>query len=129
MIRAYRCEHCSHELDKWFEYGDSNPVHPVKCPECKKDGLYQVYTSNFCPNAEPTTFGKQSEVNVKKLGKEQLQIRQSKDKFLQHRKKQEKLNKEAWWRNGEVPGTKLEKPLDLTTVKDEKKYIETGEKG
>lgn len=93
---------------------------------------------------DPKTVGQQAELNAKRLGKEQVALMEEK----YEREKQERRAKRAmklaekvggtvdptppgtpWWRSGELPGLeKMDKPLDVSKLKDPTHYVLTGEK-
>ena len=115
----FSCDSCEYTFEVKLSYTDK---HPTKCPKCKKEKLYQVFDGNtvVCMKGGDT-IGQVGEANWKKKGgkiKEQMQ------------KKQEEADaKLPWWRSGKTKGfEKNRKPLDLSKIKDVKKYIEKGEK-
>lgn len=103
----YRCEKCGH--CKKF----SQSIHkklPQKCPRCRSKKYHPQYGVPILWNYEVKTFGQQSELNEKRLGKEQVQL-------LAGEKPKAEI---PWWRDDE-------KIMDPTTIKNPKRWIETGE--
>ncbi len=120
--------------------------HPKKCPSCGElygDG--NEFNQDF-PQNNPiaisvgvTTLGQLAERNSKKMGKELCQIKSEQDKTRVNQwdgkvpeggtLMEKPANPKApWWRDGQIEGVqKLDKPLNLKTIKDPKKFIETGE--
>lgn len=143
----YVCEHC-----EWL-YEEERPIgtdHPEECPDCGVaygDVFRQYYEGKNVgawAYGNVTTFGQQSELNEKKLGKEQLQLMEEADakrlsdytgplpptidrEALNNRPKEK--GSIPWWRSGKVKGLeRSEKPIKIDSIKDTKKYIQTGEK-
>lgn len=119
---AYICETCDSRFEE-FRPSISLP-HPPHCPSCQEP-YGQKFTldwgtcelTTYCHNI--TTLGQQAELNSKRMGKEQVQMKE------EAAKPPVEL---PWWRSGEVEGCpKMEKPLDLKKVKDVRRYVETGE--
>lgn len=116
------CKKCEYrETDLFKAYSDKYP----KCPVCGKARLEKDYsTQQALPGfhvKEIKTIAQQVELNQKILGKEQWQMK--KDELLgEHGKKQQSAEKPFYWDKDQ------EKPLDVTKIKDTKKFIETGDK-
>jgi ribosomal protein L44E len=53
-----------------------------RCPTCKKNTLYQVYSVHSVIKSEPKTLIQQAERNTKKLGKYELEEKRRRDKLL-----------------------------------------------
>jgi len=138
----YHCDTCdtTHE-----ESRSIHAPHPKKCPTCgQKAGekFSQVFTNHnvVClVYGNPKTIGQQAEQNAKRVGKAKLEEMAEKEKERVSKAKG-KLPKGAsriarsdddppWFRSGEVPGLpRSDKPLDMSTVKDVTKFVETGQK-
>lgn len=128
MINEYFCLTCEHRWEIETEFAKP-PKTPKKCPVCKKKTVGQQFTTfgvvNFLESAR--NFEHASDINKKRLGKEQLQLMEDADPIIS--KKKQRAKNLPWWQDGSVEGLpRDEKPLDLSTIKDVKKYIETGEK-
>lgn len=135
----YVCEKCNYRCSKERPIGTP---HPKKCPKCKTkysddgEGYHQDYSTLNVISVimgQPTTIGQQMEMNEKKRGRElsEITLRESeknKKKVGKGRKVDTKKEGETpWWRNGVIDDLpKMDKPLDLSKIKDTKKYIETG---
>jgi hypothetical protein len=136
---AFQCP-CGYAEDVYLDYSDELPRN---CPECGKgesEGFGQDYSQNRpvgwvygFDNAR--TFGQVSEYNHRRLGKE-LSEKMQEEASRPRKSPWSKLPGAAepekpetpWWRDGSVPGLKpMEKPLDLSRVKDTEHYIQTGE--
>lgn len=98
---------------------------PTLCPRCGENAYRQDFSKPRLASevvlidGPPTTVGKQAELNAKKMGKEQVQ--QKAEEILGPKGMAKRNAPIPFWR-------KSDKPLDLTTVKDTRKYIETGDK-
>lgn len=113
------CNNCKYEEEDFEQSITKN--FPAKCPSCKKKKLVQDYSipKDITGHVyEIKTALQQSEKNIKDMGKEQAQIKF--DNLPQTKKK--KAPKPWYWSEGQ------EKPLDITKIKDTKRFIETGEK-
>jgi len=115
----YKCQ-CGYFFE---EFKGIHDPHPVQCPRCGI-GYGQGFEQNFAGHSvvcwvgdNPTTVGQLGERNAKRIGKEQLSKRYDKPK-----------KELPFWRNGEDGVEKLEKPLDLKSIKNVEKYIHTGDK-
>lgn len=128
-LYSYVCDDCDYSYE---QVRSIHKAHPKKCPNCSsKTGLHQNYQTvsglGFVKNG-PTTIGQQMELNEKTWGRELTQVKQ--DEALKKRNWKTSKKDLPWWRSGKVDGLpREEKPLDLTKVKNVKKYIETGNKG
>jgi hypothetical protein len=98
----------------------SDPL-PVKCPACKKKSYGQNYSEKrlVLNDGVVKELGQQAERNRKAMGEElfNLTLENMQDEKTKRKKKLPK----PWYRSGD-------KPLDLSKIKDKKKFIETGEK-
>ena len=137
----HRCETCSYELEE-FRY-ITDPI-PQECSICGSGPplFHQVYHgANFMGfvRGEPTTFGQQAELNAKRLGKEQLQLKAEAARAEMRGEYRGAVPEGAvverptedlpWYRSGEVAGLpKMEAPLKLEKIKNPTDYIMTGEK-
>lgn len=114
------CQSCGHEQE--IEKSMSVDF-PVRCPGCRKKKFVQDWSkpkSLILRDGTPTTVGQQAERNAKEMGKE-LAARKA-DELLGEKGAARKKAPAPWWRK---PG---DKPLDLSRVKDTRRYIDTGEK-
>ena len=93
---------------------------PKKCPECKKNKLYQDYSvPYFAIRQDPKTIGHQAQRNTEKMSKELLEIKRGAHK---------KIKKEGTpsWYNADRKD--LPKELSsLNTVEKKQNYIMGGE--
>lgn len=116
---TYKCLDCN----KMFHERHSTKQKGAECPICEKI-CYLILASKLdcapskCGFLSVDTVTKQ---NLKRVGNEQYQKMCDADPVISARRKGREQDKKAWWRKGE-------KPLDLKTVKDVKRYIATGEK-
>lgn len=127
---SYACGKCEHKFE---DYHLMSEPHPKKCPACGKNSLGQSFDNHNITGVvygNPTTIGQQAELNTKRLGREQHQRMVEQD--FQSRKLKSPTEPKVetpWYRSGCIDGLeKLDKPLELSKIKDTKKYIETGEK-
>ncbi len=113
------CDGCGFEVEIEKPMADE---FPRKCPSCKKPKFRQNYSAKtfIIQDLTPKTLGQQAERNAKVEGKEQQQIRS--EKLLGPKGLAKKNAKTPWWRK------EGSKPLDVTKIKDKKKFILTGEK-
>lgn len=97
ILFNYRCDNCQHYLEKWHK----GKRHPTKCPECKQNTLYRLFsTAVIQPSiVQATTVGKQAEINAKRMGKELCQLEMEKDKIMSARAKRGKNL--PFWHDGE----------------------------
>lgn len=110
---------------------------PVDCPDCGAYGptFHQVYGGDQFAfvKGEPTTFAQQAERNAQRVGKEQMQKMAEDAKEANHKgKRQFDLPRGAtptkekykparpWWRPHQ------DQPLDVSKIKNPRKFIETG---
>lgn len=115
----FSCDSCKYVFEIKLSYTDK---HPTKCPKCKKQKLYQLFDGNTVVSIKgENTLGQIGEANWKKKG--------GKIKEDIAKKQEEDDKKLPWWRSGDVKGLPKErKPIDVSKIKDVKKYIEKGEK-
>ena len=130
------CESCG-ELEEFTQsIHDDLPTACPSCGEAESSQFHQIYDGEnfvFC-RGEPTTVGQQAEVNAKRVGKEQMaQMAEQYDVSSRKGRETMKLPKGAkrlkegtkykrpWWRD-------TDKPLDVTKIRDTKKFILEGKK-
>lgn len=137
----FKCGHCKHEFTL------NQPMkapRPTSCPKCRGTEKFgQVISAPIGVRGEPTTVGSLAEKNTSKLCREDYDriINAGKTNGLspQMKKKLEDQGcvvkerkpsgKTPWYRDGSVPGTeRSDKPIDLSKIKDVKKFIQTGDK-
>lgn len=117
------CSACGHR----FEHYQS--IHlPLRrdCPICKGETLEQDFSAQRLASSvclvygEPTTVGQQAELNRKKMGEELFRLKEEEEAgpYLVAQKKAPT----PWWREPDS------KPLDVSSIKDVARYVETGEK-
>ncbi len=138
----FRCGDCQHEFTLCQSM---HTPRPKSCPKCRKRKNFgAVIGIPIGVRGEPRTVGSLAEKNTKKLSKEAHEriMTHGKSEGLSpamRKRVEEKggvplaqkkpTGKAPWYRNGSVPGTeKSDKPIDLSGVKDMKKFIETGKK-
>lgn len=124
-IYEFWCEACGDVFEWWLTMSQKRPK---RCPSCKKNKLCQSFSTNVICNflESAKTFGKAAEINAKRVGASNLKEIESADPLFQHREEQKK--NVPWWRKGKIEGLKkMDKPLDVTKIKDKQKYIMTGE--
>ncbi len=137
---AFGCESCGHS----YEHEQSiHAEHPTSCPRCGATGeevfhqLWGTYKTLGLVKGSPTTVGQQAELNARRAGKEQIQMMAEEaalPKWTGPMPEGARVNttgtgQPPWYRSGEVKGTgRLEKPLDLSKVKDVARYVATGDK-
>ncbi len=126
--REFYCDDC----DQVF--AESQSIHDRvrdKCPQCgaKTPTFNQLFGNpHVLILGEATTVGQQSERNVKRLGKELIQIQEEQElakrqPIARNGRKIEKRSKtkeRPFWRKDS------DKPLDISKIPDLKKYIEHG---
>jgi hypothetical protein len=117
---------------------------PKACPGCGEAygrGFNQDYSQSRVIGVvygDPKTFGQQAELNAKRTGKERMQQMAEEDArrlsgYTGPLPPGASINTTGTgetppWRDGSMGLAPLEKPLDLTKVKDVNKYVRTGEK-
>jgi putative FmdB family regulatory protein len=133
----YSCDECGHNYE---EFRPMTAKSPDSCPKCKnKEKFRQVLgVPNVKVEGSAKTFGQASEENLKRLGTSGIErIKEEKEKRVSEFKgklpKGGKLkprpdNIVPPWRDGSMGTPAMDKPLDIKTVKDVKKYIKTGNK-
>lgn len=144
--REYVCERCNGNFEEFFSSISAD--HPAKCPDCGEaygEVFRQVYHGGIgLVKGEPKTFGQQAESNAKRLGKEGMRKLKEEDRTRYHSGgftgelpqggsaagRPSGKSASPWYRSGKIPGLqKMDKPLDLSKVKDTTKYVRTGETG
>lgn len=139
-LYQYCCKKCGHECEDFrfrFEGG------PTKCPECKAKAPHfrQLIGDGIIGRVknQPKTVGQQAEINNRKLGKEQMELMAEAEKKQKRSGWEGRLPEGARvvergeavtppWRDGTFGIPAMEKPLDLSEIKNTEKYIRTGEK-
>jgi hypothetical protein len=121
-VRCRKCDYANPDYEIWWsELPQDN--FPVKCPSCRKKQLVRDWgepSDCIIRDNTPKTAGQDAERNAKLLGKE---LTQKKAEEVLGDKTMAKRNAPTpWWRE---PNSK---PLDVSKVKDVKRFIETGEK-
>lgn len=117
MLYEFFCNKCNYVWEIETEYGKELKK-PNKCKNCKSKDIGQQYTTNIVCNfieANVMTAEKASEINKKRLGKEQLDLMADADPVISKRKLREKTKKE-------LPFT----PVDIKKIKNVKKFIDEG---
>ena len=112
-----RCEACDFTFELEKKIADD---FPKKCPECKKNKLYQDYSvPYFAIRQDPKTLGHLAERNSEKMGKYLLEDKRA------HNKRIKKEGGASWYN----PDKKdLPKELSsLNTVEKKQNYIMGGE--
>lgn len=133
------CQHC-------FSLAQSMKApRPKSCPRCRcRKNFGQVIGLPIGVRGEPRTVGSLAEKNTKKLCKEEYDAVMMKGKIKglspQMKKRVEaaggtvvepkkRSGELPWYRDGSIPGVeRSEKPIDITKIKDVKKFIATGKK-
>lgn len=130
----YRCYVCDCECTHTHGMTESHPPCPV-CGEPYGREFHQDFSQHQRASllaGPPTTVGQQAELNTKKLGSNRMlpeATKKNRRPLPNGASWAETPTELPWYRSGEVAGLpKMEKPLDLSKVKDVKRYIETGEK-
>lgn len=124
------CNECWKYTERTIDCHTKPPLtKTLPCDYCGKLALkYKGGT-----DARVTTYGncgyvsceKGSAQNIKNMDmkqKEEYEQKCANDPFIKQRREEKKPENRPWWRKD------MEKPLDLTRIKDVNKYIETGEK-
>lgn len=123
IIRHYICDNCGYVLKK--EQDRDDPKRYKKCPQCKKNALYQDLSGVYVGVREVKTVGQIAERNTKKLGKYGLQAKEEQEKKRQeqiYNSHKERLEKA--FPNAKVPGFNEKSPIP-DTPSDVKKAIES----
>lgn len=138
----YECSQCHFVCEDLQSIHD--PPHTL-CPSCQQETLQRVFgIPNVRVRGSAKTLGSLAEDNtyalIQEHGKEKAgeilhenvygkggnRLKLPKGAKLMEPPKENKI---PWWRSGEIPGVpRLEKPLDLRTIKNKEKYVMTGEK-
>jgi len=116
------CETCDECWELTQSIKKDLPKKCCKCGEAKPNRFYQDYSQYdlfFHVYTDPNTVGQQDERNKKKMGRELSQI--TAEEIAGPKTMAKKRTPKPWWQDGD-------KPLNLSTVKDVGKFIETGEK-
>lgn len=142
-LYPYECTACGHSFEELQAMADE----PLKdCPSCGRATLERTLSlPNAICRGSPRCVGQLMEDNTRKLvakhGREGANEVMKKRVYGTHGKKlrlprgakilpRPKAVETPWFRSGEVEGTgpRSDAPLDLTRVKDVKKYVIKGEK-
>lgn len=136
----YCCDRCGNGHS---EFKTMSAPHPAACPSCGEP-WGESFRQDFAGvgavaivYGNPTTFGQQAEINARREGKERLQMMQEEARRRVSRwsgplPEGARVNttgtgETPWFRAPGTPGLKpLDKPLDLSAVKDVRRYVETG---
>lgn len=115
----YHCDDCGRGHE---EVRSIHKAGPEACPACSSANFRQVFGApTVWAYGNPTTVGQQAELNARRAGKEQTE-----KMFAGARPERPPP---PWYRDGSVPGVpKLDKPLDLSTVRDVNDYVLNGRK-
>ena len=143
-IYPYQCDACGHAFDE-IQMMSEPPL--KKCPACKRKKLRRLFgTPNVIVRYSPKSVMSLAEQNTRELadrvGKENVQQALRKKVYGKGGRKLKlkegmkvvpdtgEKSETPWWRSGEVEGTgpRMDKPLDVTKVKDPKKFILKGDK-
>ena len=117
---TFQCDACGHIYEVFLWYSQQ---HPTDCPSCEASAIRQIFGCGVVGSYPVTTFGQQAEENARREGRECLQNMIA-DKKANGPNAGQDPGEIPWYRSGEIEGTtKLEKPLDLTKVKDVQSYI------
>jgi hypothetical protein len=116
---------------------------PKACPKCDEvygKGFNQDYSKSQVVGVvygDPKTFGQQAELNAKRAGREQMQqmAEESARRLSEYTgplPQGASINTTGTgetppWRDGSLGLPPMEKPLDLSQVKDVNRYVRTGE--
>ena len=124
----YVCDNCEHQFEIYQSIHDDSLT---KCSECNKNKLRRIIFATFMfikSKDGKHTLGSIAEENSKKMGKELVGIKKKeRTKKVQSALKlpkgasrvdKSKMNK-PWYRTGD-------KALDVTKIKNVKKFIEEG---
>lgn len=125
----YKCDNCEHEFEIVQGYEEKRKK---KCPQCKKNGLRQVFCSPYIAG-EIKSLGSIAEKNTREMGRYALEDKYRKDATEKNAVKLESLKA-----MGVVKESATELPKDqkvyeklknvIKSPEKTKKYIETGEK-
>lgn len=123
VTRIFYCRKCFKHT--YIEQWNTSKFRHARCSYCKNKDTKFVDTVSYSYGGGKDNVGyisceKQSEVNIKRIGRESYEKMADADPIMSKRK--EAAKKLPWWRNGE------KKPLDVSGIKDISKYIRTGEK-
>lgn len=115
----YKCENCNNLIEEFRTFAQG---HLEKCPACKKNKLFQVFSGGIISYVKGgETIGHISDANFKREG--------GKIKEKLAKEKQEADDKLPWWRSGKIKGLeKQEKPLNLDKISNKNDYITKGKK-
>lgn len=120
-LYEYVCEKCEIVCQDVHPMADPHPP----CPQCGASygevwhQHWQASEQNVV--GEPSTFGQIAAKNAKRAGKEQMDL--MRDEVYGPKVPL------PWFRSGKVGNLRrMDKPLDLSTVKDVDRYVTTGRK-
>lgn len=86
----YICDHCDYTFEQTQSFNNFKEL--KRCPQCKKNKLYQDLTEQrINVIGEPTTLLGQAEYNTKKLGKYELESRRHKDELERRKMRRQPL--------------------------------------
>lgn len=124
----FECEKCEHKFEQWQSFNDE----PLKdCPACKAPALRRLFGIPFMVvKGEAKTLIQQAERNSAKLGRQECQERELRNKEeveskLKSQNKPAPTGEAPWWRNGSVPGLiKSDKMLTTSQVQKYQKELQ-----
>lgn len=99
MRRVFTCNSCQITFEKWFE-SLHDDFKKTRCPQCKKKkNIIQEFSTNVVCNflESANSVEKCSDINKKRLGKEQLQIMAEADPIVKQRIEQAKPENRPWY--------------------------------
>ena len=135
---AYACDACGKPHEEFrFKYDDA----PKACPNCSatEPAFHQSFmgSSPVClVRGSPTTLGQQAEANARRLGSDRMEELHQQEKervggftgrLPEGARPITGTGETPPWRDGSYGNRPMDKPLDLSQVKNVKKYIEKGE--
>ena len=123
---TYYCKQCWQHTERILSCHEQPPFsRTLPCDACgalelKYEGGTdcRVTTNGNCGYV---SFEKGSEQNIKRIGQDAYEKMCNEDRVVAAKRKGLEEGKKCWWREGG-------KPLDLNSVKDVNKYIQTGDK-
>jgi hypothetical protein len=124
----YYCRECYKYNHIILSCHDKPPLSKdLECPDCGNVGLKyeggfdcRVTSTGNCGYESAEKISKQ---NIKRIGKEQFEKMCDADPVIKHKKESAEQGKKMWWRANQKDKSK---PIDLSKIKDVKKYIEHG---
>lgn len=123
ITHKYYCGKCSKFINITLPHYENRPF-DICCSVCDEDLKYKGSADarvSSIGNCGYISAERISEQNIKRIGKDAYHQMCLEDPIGKARAEQVKHEK-PWWRKN------MDKPLNLSEIKDTKKYIETGEK-